>query len=260
MSAELKIMTFNLRVDVAGDGVHRFLNRRETVLASIEKHSPDVIGFQEATNPMRLYLREELAKRGYVTVGCGRDANMRGESVIVAYKHENMELFSLENRWLSDTPLVAGSRFDGDQSGFPRIYTALVLKHKDADASFLFINTHLDHEGENARVRGAAVIKKRIAEIGLPFILTGDMNALPDSAAIRSFTADALCDAPVTDATRLCGGTFHDFGRLKTPIKIDYIFTDLPCDAERTYVVDEYDRDGFFLSDHLPICAFVTIP
>ncbi len=260
MSAELKIMTFNLRVDVASDGEHRFLNRRGTVLACIEKHSPDIIGFQEATNPMRSYLREELAHRGYITVGCGRDANMRGESVIVAYKHENMELFSLENRWVSGTPLIPGTRFDGDQSCFPRIHTALVLKHKEYDSPFLFINTHLDHEGANARKRGAAVIKKRISEIGLPFILTGDMNALPDSEAIRAFTADSLCGAEVTDATRLCGGTFHDFGRLADPIKIDYIFTNMPCDEKRTYAVDEYDRGGFFISDHLPLCAFISLP
>ena len=35
---------------------------------------------------------------------------------------------------------------------------------------------------------------------------------------------------------------------------------DEDCDEKRTYVVDEYDRDGFFLSDHLPICAFVSVP
>lgn len=259
MSAELKIMTFNLRVDVEGDGKHRFLYRRDTVLAAIEKHSPDIIGFQEATNPMRIYLRGELAKRGYITVGCGRDSNMRGESVIVAYKHENIELFSLENRWVSDTPLIPGSRFDGDQSCFARIHTALVLKHKDAASPFLFINTHLDHQGENARIRGAAVIKKRISEIGLPFILTGDMNACPDTPTILSFTADELCGKPVIDTTRLCGGTFHDFGRMKDPIKIDYIFTDMKTDCSRTYVVDEYDRDGFFISDHLPVCAYVEV-
>ena len=42
-------------------------------------------------------------------------------------------------------------------------------------------------------------------------------------------------------------------------MKIDYIFTNLPADADRAYSVEDRHKDGIYISDHYPIVAFVEI-
>ena len=42
----MKIVTFNLRMDTPDDGPHRFLYRREAIVARIRREKPDILGFQ----------------------------------------------------------------------------------------------------------------------------------------------------------------------------------------------------------------------
>ena len=63
MSYTIKAMSFNLWVGWDNGGDNSFLNRRERILKVIEKEDPDVIGFQEASDQMRLWLKNEL--KGY---------------------------------------------------------------------------------------------------------------------------------------------------------------------------------------------------
>lgn len=261
MAVELKIFSFNLRTEVRSDGINYFEYRKPRILDVIEKESPDLIGFQEATDSMRNFLTESLFPLGYTVVGCGRSAYYRGESTMIAYKRNIMEMISAETKWLSATPSVAGSRFGGDQSDCPRVFTALTLKRHDVATPFIFLNTHLDHLGERARLLGAAEICQYLSEKAIPFVLTGDMNAEPDAPEITMFTERALCGAAVVDATANLGPTFHDFGRLlpDKAVKIDYIFTNIPCDVSRSYRVEDHPVDGVYISDHNPVCAFVTL-
>ena len=46
MSNEIKVMSFNLRMDTPHDGVNRFRNRIGRVMEVIESENPDIIGFQ----------------------------------------------------------------------------------------------------------------------------------------------------------------------------------------------------------------------
>jgi endonuclease/exonuclease/phosphatase family metal-dependent hydrolase len=66
---------------------------------------------------------------------------------------------------------------------------------------------------------------------------------------------------PLTDATAKVGGTFHGFGRYtdENAEKIDYVFTNLKTDAERSYAVEDKHEDGIYISDHRPVVAFVEI-
>ncbi len=258
---ELKVMSFNLRTEVRSDGINYFEYRKPRVLSTIETESPDLIGFQEATDSMRKWLTEALFPLGYTVIGCGRSNYYRGEATVVAYKRSIMEMISAETKWLSVTPSVAGSRFGGDQSDCPRVFTALTLKRHGVETPFVFVNTHLDHLGATARLLGAVEICQYLSEKSLPFVLTGDMNAEPGTPEIEAFTQHALCGRPVIDATADLGATFHDFGRLlpDKAVKIDYVFTDMPCDISRSYRVEDIPVDGLYISDHNPVCAFVTL-
>lgn len=256
MSVKLKIFTFNLRVESNADGINHFTNRRGRILDTIREYSPDIIGFQEANDNMRRWLIDSLD--AYTVVGCGRGADWRGESTVVAFKKHDFEMIALENRWLSTTPDAPGSTFGGDQSGCPRILTAVCLKHREADEPFIFLNTHLDHKGRTARLLGAVEVVQYLADHGEHFIITGDMNAHPDAPEIAAFTASVPCGAPVIDATEQLGGTFHGFGKRNPPVKIDYIFTDMTCDPAESFIVPNEPIDGIYITDHSPVCAFVT--
>ena len=45
----LKIMTYNIRLDVASDGENAWPNRKDYFASQIQFYSPDIFGVQEAT-------------------------------------------------------------------------------------------------------------------------------------------------------------------------------------------------------------------
>lgn len=255
MSVELKICTFNLRVATEHDGINNFPYRTHRILDTIRTEKPDVIGFQEARDEQRLWLRESLTD--YTLLGCGRNANYRGESVVLAYRTDVFEMIAFEQFWLSPTPSVPASRFGADQSTCPRTTVAASLKHHDADEILHVYNTHLDHKGPIARLLGATQLIQRISAQGGKFVLTGDFNATPDAAEIQSITACPTL--PIVDATVGLGGTFHDYGKLDNPEKIDYIFTNAECDPVESYLIEDHPADGVYISDHNPVFAYITL-
>ena len=252
----MKFMSFNLRYDNEGDGINAFSKRISRVLETIEKESPDVIGFQEVLDSMRKTIRESL--KGYTTVGCGRDANYHGEAMFIAFKTDDFELIDVKNVWLSETPNVPGTKYGFDHSGCPRMYTSILLKHDKVDKPFRFINTHLDHEGAKARVLEAEQLCRDLDTYKEKFVLTGDFNATPETPEIKLIT-EKLSHRGCVDCTANLGPTFHDFGRRPAErcIKIDYIFTDGIC--KNAYRVEDFPVDGQYYSDHNAVVAEIEL-
>ena len=256
MSTQLKFMSFNVRTDNPGDGINYFFNRFDRILEVLDKEKPDVIGFQEVTDKMRAKLRDALP--GYTVQGCGRGKDYHGEAMLIAYRKDEVELISLENIWLSMTPAMAGSRYGVDQSGCPRMFTAAVLKHHKAEKPFLFINTHLDHEGKMARYLGAVQLVQYISGYTGKFVLTGDFNAPPQTPEIQIIT-EALGYRGARDCTAGLPGTFHGFGKIpeEKRCQIDYVFSDAPC--TESYMVEDTPVEGRYYSDHNAVCAILEM-
>ncbi|MBQ9783343.1 MAG: endonuclease/exonuclease/phosphatase family protein [Clostridia bacterium] len=250
---KLKIMTFNLRTDVKNDGVNYFPNRQERILETIQAEQPDLIGFQEAKEMARAFLKKNLSDT-YTVLGCGRDQDYRDEACLVAYRTESFDLINLETRFLSTAPTVPGSRYEGsDQSRCSRLFVHAELIHRDMTEPIHFFNTHLDHKGKSAMLLGMNQILQRISGCSGPFVLTGDMNALPDSDCIRM----ALSYEGMKDATASIPHSFHGYGAYTEGHKIDYIFTNgKPLSA---YPVEDIPVEGVYISDHYPICAWLEV-
>ena len=248
---KIKVMTFNLRVEVFEDGINSFSNRKDRVLSVIKDHNPDIIGFQEATESMKKWLNVVL--NDYVVVGCGRDKHYGGESTPIAYKKDKFDLIELTNFWLSNTPSVPATTYGLDQSDCPRIATSTILRHKETNKRFCYINTHLDHIGRQARLLSSKQLINHIKEKEIPCVLTGDFNAIPNTPEIKEITNY------LNDLTVNIKGTFHEFGKLDEPTKIDYIFTNLNADIQETYIIDEKPIDGVYVSDHHQICGYFEI-
>ena len=142
MSNKIKIMSFNLRVEAGIDGINHLVNRKGRILETIATEAPDLIGFQEARDGTRAWLRDTLTD--YTVLGCGRYAEYRGESAPLAFRKDKFELVSLDTFWLSSTPKIPASLYDGsDQSDCPRIATAVVLKPIESSELLLFVKPNV---------------------------------------------------------------------------------------------------------------------
>lgn len=258
--AEIKLFTYNIRTEAAGDGINAFVRRKEFIGVRFPSYEPDIIGFQETQPHMRRWIIDNFPD--YEVCGIGREADLLGESNIIAFRRGMFDLVKLDTFWLSDTPSVPGSRFSTDQSGCPRICTCVTLRHSESGKVFRHYNTHLDHVGRFAQAQGISLILNRIAKDystwALPVILTGDFNVTPDSEVYRSVIGFRGCGAPLVDVTAEVGGTFHGYHPETTMEKIDYIFTNLSCDSSRSFKADDVEN-GVYLSDHYPVGAYLEI-
>ena len=267
MKSKIKIMTFNLRVEAKIDGINHLDNRKGKILDVIKNEAPDLIGFQEARDGTRAWLKDTLTD--YMVVGCGRKADYRGESAPLAYRKDKFEMISMETFWLSSTPNIPESRYAGsDQSDCARIATAVVLKPIESESLLLFVNTHTDHLGSLARTLASAQLLEYMSKKALPCVLTGDLNAKPESTEIKMLSSSEKF--PLVDATIKIESSFHAFGKLMesehyidafggVAPKIDYIFTNLPVNVDESYAVCDEPEDGIYLSDHQPVVAFAEI-
>ncbi len=267
--AVINVCTFNLRFDHAPDGINSFTNRRAFIRENFPKHNVDLIGFQEVLPHMRDWLIETFPE--YEICGMGRNEDLRGESNVIAFRRSKFDLVSLNTFWLSDTPTKPGSFFSTDQSTNPRICTYVTLYHKETKKLLRFYNTHLDNNLKEdikkgyklAQAQGISLILAKISAdyqvSPLPVILTGDFNAGPNSYVVSSVKAFNGCGNNLVDVTEKFTMTFHGFNPQNAPkCKIDYIFTNLPCDAEKSVLLTD-NENGVYLSDHYPICAYLEI-
>jgi endonuclease/exonuclease/phosphatase family metal-dependent hydrolase len=192
---------------------------------------------------------------GYSWFGRDRRGGHADEHMGIFYRRDRLTLIRHGDYWLSDTPSVVGSMAWG--ATLPRMVnwgifeTRGVRRHR-----FVLFDTHFAHrdEDDGARERSAALLLTKLAPIAgkLPIVLTGDMNATPDSAAYR-LLAGRLTDAWVASPVRVGPDrTFHDFTGMADR-RIDYIFVRgfTPLRAEvRT------DHSGkLYPSDHFPVVA-----
>ena len=247
----IKLATFNIRCDYNQDGINCFSNRKPLILKKIIQEQTHVICFQEVLPHVAVWLKENLTD--YYIIGCGRSSSLEDEQTSIAYQKGKYNLISMETFWLSETPSQPGSRYP-QQSICPRACTEAVLQNLQTKELFRIINIHLDHEGSKARLLGLGQIFQKLkAEKGfhdIPVLLAGDFNAFPDSEEMQ-----IMKEYPrFRDMTELAGGTFHDYGNLSEPEKIDYIYAEdklCSCGIEKWMDCSE----GVYLSDHYPLCV-----
>jgi len=242
-------VSFNLRREFEDDGENRFEKRKDLIKATIEKHHPDVMGFQEVLPEALFWLKSSLSD--YTVVGTGRDFDLTDEATAIAFDRLKYDLISMDTFWLSPTPFIPGTRYE-DQSGCPRTCTLVLLKSVETGSVFRVYNTHLDHIGSSARLHGAEQIINKISEENLypdaPLVVMGDFNAFPGDPEVRIFSEKA----GLKDLTEEIDGSFHDFGSLKKPEKIDYIFASKNWSAKASGRWED-TFDGRYISDHFPV-------
>lgn len=255
----LTIMAFNLRF-ASDQPPNSWPQRRPVVAEVIRQASPDFIGTQEGLAGQLSDIVTDCPD--YVAIGTGRDPDQSGETTTILYRRSRFAALEFGHYWLSDTPDAAGSRSWG--SAFPRMATWVRLHDHEADADLHLVNTHLDHESAEARLKGAALICDRLAEVdhGLPVVVTGDFNA--DAGADPTydvFLAAGFTDLREAAAERLGPdyGSFHDYGPpVPGGAHIDWILARGPIVASSFRLINT-EVDGQRPSDHFPLVASLEL-
>ncbi len=259
----LRIMSFNLRLDLASDGPNAWPHWRDWVASLIRFHAPDAVGVQEALAHMLTDLDARLP--GFARIGVGRaDGREGGEFSAILYRSDRLAMLDNGTFWLSPTPEVPGSK--GWDAAIERVATWARFRDRATGCTHVHLNTHFDHIGEQARQESARLIRRRLDSLaaGLPVIVTGDLNADPQSVAYRVFTRDTVDgNAPLRDAFTVSQGghygptsTWTAFKAIEPGRRIDYVLVSAPIPV-LTHGILPDSWDGRFPSDHLPVLASV---
>ena len=257
----LRLMTYNIRLELASDGVNAWPSRRPWVAAQVHWLHPDLFGMQEVVPGQKADLAADLPQ--YRLFGGGRDdGKEKGEASPIGYDPTRLDFLEGGLFWLSPTPSVPSRGWDAANL---RIVTWVRLRIRESREVVLAINTHWDHVGFIARQHSATEIVRWIeanARRCERVLLFGDFNTGIDSEPLRIITREplALRDARAASKSPPFGpvGTFNAFKTAPAePRAIDHVFLGNGIEVQR-YAVFSQVIDGRVPSDHFPVLVDLT--
>ncbi len=237
-------MTYNVHACVGTDGQRS----EERIAAVIAEHQPDVVALQELdasrSRSRGLHQTRHLAE------------------LLKMQFHFHPALRQVDEEYgdaiLSRLPMTlvktgilptATSRLAFEPRG------ALLVKIESEAGAVYLINTHLGLSWAERRAQTAALLSTEwySDELrSLPFILCGDLNALPGSQVHRLFQKQ-LHDTQLI-GRRWPSATFPSRWPL---IRLDYVFINQCLQVDRLLV--PRDQQARIASDHLPLIVDLTI-
>jgi endonuclease/exonuclease/phosphatase family metal-dependent hydrolase len=255
----LKLMTYNIRLDIASDAENDWSHRKDFLTSQIQFYEPDIYGVQEAKPNQVIDIATTLSQYSYV--GTGRDGVGKGESSNIFYKKEKFKVLQSNTFWLSKTPDTISIGWD---AACNRVCTYALFKNNSSKKLFWVFNTHLDHMGEEARTNGILLILSRIKELNTknyPVIFMGDFNSEPNTERIIALK-ETMNDAREITIEKPFGpsGTFNGFNYNEpNPKLIDYIF--ISKNDKITvlkYAVLTDAKELRYPSDHFPVVVEIS--
>lgn len=266
-----RILCCNIRVALDEDETKGFgwKSRKDICLSVIKKRKPSIICLQEVLKVQAADFRDYFS--GFQLVGFDgpeMDAFPNGYHGIaknpILFDKERYELQAAGTYWLSETPLVAGSK--SWDTARARHANWVRLREKKTGREFRVVNLHLDHVSGKAKTEQARMVAVESAQYQGPFpqILTGDFNTKFDSVVLNSIRENNWSEAWETlHGKKEAGFTGHEFQGMeysKGPSKgrIDFIW----CRGNAKAVAAEIVRDsvkGKYPSDHFFMQADIQL-
>ena len=258
----VKVMSFNIRLDVKSDGENQWEKRKERVASLMNYYEADFIGAQEVQHHQLEFLQGKLESYGYIGVGRD-DGKEAGEYSCIFYNKEKYEVVKQSTFWLSQTPDAVSMGWD---AACNRVCTYGLFRMKQGKQLVWVFNTHFDHMGVTARIESARLIASRIASLTgsqpYPVILMGDFNSKPEDAPVQYLEKQFLNSRAISEQPAYGpSDTWNGFEFDKTPAGcIDHIFigrNDKIKVKKFATITDSYERK--YPSDHFPILATLII-
>ncbi|THJ68635.1 endonuclease/exonuclease/phosphatase family protein [Arthrobacter echini] len=261
----LHVMSFNIRYDRQsshpGDTDH-WPDRVAPLQDVLRREVPTVLGVQEALHHQVLVVEASLPS-SHRMIGMGRNGGSRGEYSAIFYDAVRLELIEWDQFWLSDIPRLIGSSSWGNK--VPRIVTWGRFRDTATDQELLIVNTHFDHESENARQRSASAVLDlvRFFHPRPTTIVMGDFNSdAGSSSAYRSFVSSGVLADTWAEAEDQLTPDCGTYPRYEQPIlgspRIDWILT-TPEVLVRQAGVNPSSLQGRYASDHAPVQVLLDV-
>ncbi len=254
----LSVMTFNIRYGTASDGENSWELRKDIVVETIRSRGPHVLGLQECLKFQADYIASRLPEFDHF--GVGREADGGGERMEIFYRPDVVVPLESGSFWLSETPDVPGSR--SWKAANVRMATWARFHHLEAGRQFLYLNTHLDHRSEEARVEASKMLATWADEAprGLPVIITADFNATAEQSLPWQILTKSLTDSWTAAAERT--GPPVTWSAFQAPSnevrRIDWILVNDRVSISLCETVT-YNLDGRYPSDHYPVFARLNL-
>ena len=232
--------------------------RKATVMNTIFKYLPDVIGFQELRLNQKLFVEKNLPLYQYI--GRPRSPDYTDESNGILFNKQKFLLMDSGTFWLTETPNQV-SKYESVYHY--RICTWIkVFSYKFKDIIYFF-NTHLEDGHLFITFLQEVNLLKRIKEItkneGNVFVF-GDFNGNDNSVWIQDVFKEGY--KSFSDYFQDFRNTYHNFsGIYNNPKwKVDHLFYQNFGNSNKHFVPLFYDvltkkENGKFPSDHFPLYA-----
>lgn len=251
-----KGISYNIRWNNLDDDEDQWDFRKDAIGNFLAEENADFVGLQEAMVDQVFFVEEYL--EFYKYIGVGRDdGELKGEFCPIFYNTLKWEMLEMGNIWLSETPEEVSRGWD---AACNRVVSFGLFRHKNSNDTIAVFNTHLDHEGEKARINSIETLNNYVVEKsqGFPQIILGDFNFTPETRlheSISKYWNDAREHA--TRRFEEHRGTYNGFkvdGRYNR--RIDYLFASSELGV-LLYDCPELRIDGRHLSDHFPVIAIL---
>jgi len=271
-SNPIRVLTFNIfcRLCSSPDsGFQPWEVRVPQLIEVMQRHQPDLIGFQETGT--QADLDDLLAWNPAFVVHTWRAGPLVYADAALAYDSTRFEPLDAGWFWLNPNPTLPFGWAWLWQS-MPRYVTWIWLREVETGFVFLFTNTHFDNNHPN-RVASTLLFNEMLGEAAdaYPTIAVGDFNTEPTTARYadlqhgdppRFVNAHDLAADPSfpsfegLDLAPRALGRYEHFDNI-----IDHIFIAGPVEVEVTeWLVDANLYDGNErASDHPAVFAEVTL-
>jgi endonuclease/exonuclease/phosphatase family metal-dependent hydrolase len=257
---EIKVMSYNIRLDVKSDGENQWDKRKDKVAGLMNYYEADFIGGQEVQHHQLQYLLQNLT--GYSYIGVGRDDGKEaGEYSCIFYKKDKFDVVQQSTFWLSPTPDSVSKGWD---AAIVRVCTYGLFKNKNTKQLFWVFNTHFDHIGKMARLESAKLITEKIKKLNTknyPVVLSGDFNSKPDEPPAQYMTSVMQNSRSISKQVYGGPDTWNAFKFNEQPDGcIDYVFVNNNkriSVSKFATLTDSYDMK--YPSDHFPVLATILI-
>ena len=290
-----KIMTFNIKGAYFNDGENNWQHRWPLTVETIQRHAPDLVGFQEVQTPNQATLAEQLSEYDFELGPDTARENSTGHGYhnAIYWNPQRFEKVRSGSFYLSETPDVYSRDWDGSEV---RGVTWVELRDQQTQGSFLHLNSHFPHDIEWARIEAAKLICATFdtwhEDHPLPALMTADFNTraadhvdretintqpeqfqrwvesdMPPAAQVhRVFTGHGFKDTfrEVGRADASTVNTFHRFMGQAFPrlgYRIDWILTLDGVQRWHTHACEIITDEAppLYPSDHYPVLAEVEL-
>lgn len=257
-----KLLCCNIRVALPEDEVKGvgWSQRKELCISVIKKYKPDIICLQEVLKVQAEDFKEAFPKFQLLGFdGPEMDAHPQGYHGIaknpILFNINKYELISAGSYWLSETPLIAGSK--SWDTARARHTNWIRLKDKKSKKEFRVLNLHLDHVSALAKINQAKMVADESSQYlpDFPQILAGDFNSKADSLVLKSVKENGWKDSFTAvngdAAPGYTGHGFqgHNYEKGKPDGKIDFIFYKGDVKSLDSAIIRD-NKNGRYPSDH----------